>query len=679
MQILTILFIVLHLIAKIEQTPFLWGFDSFSYFNDIIAFLLVIISASVLLPGVQNKLKNYVKVILSYFEKVPFYIWPIIFGVIAYIFRQKGYLLGDGTLRIKELEEGRFFSGVEPLDTYIHAVFYKYFHGMFRLTGADVYSIISILSGMAAFFGVIYYLKKIFENKNDRWFISGLLLTCGAVQLFFGYAESYSIIAALNLLVILSSMAMLKNNKFSIVPAIYFSLAVISHPISILFAPALLYSYIKVLNFREDLKKSIFQIFIPLIIFIIIFAGLLTIFAIGGYTPAAFFKHLLGENHIAPLFSNKVSNGIFSFEHLIDLINQFALATPVIIALPFAFKNFRNKLNPQSIFLLIASFFAVLFMVIFKTDLGFSRDWDIFSLFAFPFTMTIGYLIVNKNEPHLEGGVHLNQAGGLTFRIAITVILISLINTGTWIYLNSSEELSMKRAESLVETPYWSNHSRAILYDELNQYYFKKNDMLKAYDNIQKAYNFENKDRYYYSLGVISYKLKKIDSAILIFKELAKNKYKTEVDYMILGELYNSKGEFKEAAYSYSELVKLTPSNPTAYYNLGISYYNSKNVDSSMIYFNKMLRLSPDNKDALNYVAQICYENYKLDEAIGAYKRLINLDNYNPAYHYNIALCYSDKGDYISALKYVESARQRGFDIKGINELKAEILRAMKK
>ena len=679
MQILAILFIVLHLIAKIEQTPYLWGFDSFAYFDDITSVVLLIASFAVLFPVIQKKTGYYLKVLIKYFEKVPVYFWPVIFGTIAYIFRQKGYLLGDGTLRIKELEEGRFFSGVEPLDTYIHAEFYKYFHGIFRLSGADVYSIISIFSGMAAFFGVIFYLKRIFENKNDRWFSGGLLLTVGAIQLFFGYAESYSIIAVLNLLLILSSLAMLKNNKYGIVPAVFFSLSVISHPISILFAPALLYLYLKLIDFKADFKKSILLISFPLIIFILFFLGLITLFAFGGYSPAAFFKNLFGESHLLPLFSNSVNKGIFSIEHLIDLINQIALVTPVIIVLPYAFKNFRRNLNPQTIFLLIASFFTVLFMSIFRTDLGFSRDWDIFSLYAFPFTLAIGYLIINKNEPRLEGGVQLQQVVGIPFKTAFTIILISMIHTFSWIYLNSNNDLSMKRAEIIVETPYWSNHSRAILYDELAQIYFAGNDIVKAFDATSNAYYFEKKDRYYYSLGVINYKLKRIDTAISIFQYLAKVNFKADYAYSILGEMYGLKDDFKSAAIAYSALLKITPNNPSAYYNLGVCYFNDKNLDSAMYYFHEMLRITPDNKEALNFVAQICYNNDKPDEAIKTYLKLISLEPNNANHHFNLALCYSDKGDYVSALKYVESARQNGFNIDTIKALQSEIMKAMNK
>jgi tetratricopeptide (TPR) repeat protein len=679
--IITALYLLFHIIPIFSNSHYFWGVDSFSYLPVFVTILLLclIILSYFKQDSIEKSIKNFIEKI----ERKPiifFVIASISLCLIFYLFRQKLFFLGDGYLRIRNLEAGMKFSAVEPLDTFIHSISYRFLNSLLGFSSADTYGLISIISGLICFIVCVYYIKLIFESRKERWFIGGILFTSGSIQLFFGYVESYSIIACLNLLLLLSTLNMIKNNKYSLVPAIFLSFSITTHPISIIFAPALFYGYFVVIM-NSDRRTSLIIWIKPFISFIIIILISFGCFYLAGFTLKNFLGSISGDTHFLPLFSNKWQLGIISFEHFIDIMNEILLIAPSIIVLPIILPKIRKNLSPQIIFLLISIFFSFLFMLVFRTDLGFSRDWDIFSLCAFPLSLFIGLQIlsiygdVRFEIRDLRQNTEERTKNSQLWKYGYPIILVGLIHTGTWIYLNSNEEMSLKRAENLVQTPYWGNHSKAILYDELAHYYFNKGDISNSLTLTYKAWQSEKKNAYYYSLGVINYKLGKLDTALVIYQNLVKDSFKLANLYQFIGEIYYGKTKFKESADAFSNLVKITPSNANAWVNLGVSYFNLNIKDSAYKCFNEALKYDTQNQFALHYLGQIYSDSGNLDEAIKTYLFLLSLVPNNPEDQYNLALCYADKGDFKSALHHIEFARQYGFDQNMLNQLKTEIVR----
>ncbi len=655
--IIVFLFCLLAVLTKIQ---YLWGVDTLSFFPDYISFFVIAIALILLLPQIQKKIEVPLFSFLYKSGKFPVSVWLFVFAFIAFLFHQNGYLLGDGLLRIRDLEHGLKFSPAEPLDTLIHAFTFSTLNKFIKLSGAQVYAIISVFSGMASVFGYSYYSKRIFSTLEEKVLFGILIFGSAWIQLFFGYAESYSVIACLNLLFFMSAIASLTNNKFSIFPVVFLSSSVVTHPASIIFAPACFYFYYRIIWNNEQNSKSGMILKLSAIP-ISILSVTLIIFSLLGYPPSKFLA-LSGDSHIMPFFNTQFSYGIFSFEHPIDLINQFLLVTPAIFILPFVFKGRLFISDFVMNFILIGVGFSMLMLLLFRTDLGFARDWDLFSIYALPMLLFLGFKMINS-------GISLNK-------FIYPLIILIFFQTFPWLILNSSEDLSIKRAERMVETPYWTNHQRAVLYDEISQIYFSKEDLKNALDNTMMAYRFEKMNRYYYSIGLINYKMGKSDTALVIFNSLLKANFKKEFVLSAIGGINFAKGQFSEAAGAYKALTELQPQSSDDHYNLGLSLYNLKLNDSAEKEFLLTLELNPNNALAIGNLSQIYSGKNEFRKAIYYYNKLIEIEPSNPEHYYNLALCYSDLGEFDTALKNIQIARSCGFDENILKPLENEVIKA---
>lgn len=656
MIVTAIIYLLLHLLPVWCDTSLLWGVDSWSYYPQIISILLFVTSTILIFLSFNRYVLDIVKKISDFLRKIPFFIWIIIFGLLLIFLSQKLFLLGDGLLRIRNTQAGFMFSPAEPMDTWLHSWLYKVLKPVLNITSSDIYHITSIFSGLFSIIGVYFYLKKIFpKSYYKRLFIGLSFFLCGSVQLFFGYVESYSIMVCFVILFLFAAINLLENEKFSLIPMLFLSFGIIFHPLAIVLLPSALFFYIKIIK-RIVINKAKAYILISLA-FAFPILLMLCLFLIQGYDLNKFF-YTAKSDFFLPLFSTTQTYGIISFEHLIDVLNLIFLISPSIIAVHLIKKT---KFKSKS-FLLISTISLLLFSIIFKPDLGFSRDWDLFSTLAFPFSLLVIFSIVNTTN-------------NLKKSYVLIVIFVSLFHTIPWLINNSSEELSLKRTENLANTYFWSPHSKAILFDEISQYYYDKNLFNKALELMEKAYHYEANERFLYSLGVINNELGNKDYAIAIFEKLKYSGYMKYNINLFLGNIYFEKKRYDEAEKCYVEALNINPQNEDIAFNLGFIYYSSNKLNEASNYFKTALRINPNNIETLKYLGQIYFDLQNYKDAAYVFRKAEVLNPTDSKIDYYIALCYANLGLFKESLKYLEKSKLYGLDSISYQELHSSIIK----
>jgi len=99
--------------------------------------------------------------------------------------------------------------------------------------------------------------------------------------------------------------------------------------------------------------------------------------------------------------SNQTESGysIFSYDHLIDIINQSLLLSPLLLVYIVFFKAkalFTND-KIETLFLAISSIGGLIFLLFVDPKLGMARDWDLFALTLYPVTL----FVILKNKTAL--------------------------------------------------------------------------------------------------------------------------------------------------------------------------------------------------------------------------------------------------------------------------------------
>ena len=582
-------------------------------------------------------------------------LWWFILPALALfvLLRQQVFLLGDGLLRIRELEQGKLFTAAEPLDSLIHSFTYKFLNPLFGIDGTDTYAYISMFCGVLAIIGLAYYINRIFVKQSHKWFLLLLIFSSGISRLFYGYVESYSILAAALLLFFISSVSMHRDNKIRIMPAVYLALSVMLHPVALVFFPALIYLYLNIKSNNKTILK-IAGIALPLVLPVI----MLIILSLSGISLSVYTEMVSGTGLLLPLTGEY---GIFSFWHFTDILNFIFMTVPAIIILPFIIYNFNKKhFGTVEVFLLISIACGFIFLFSFKPELGFSRDWDLFAFTSIPVVIFLGLLAIKIKILRF-------------YQLGLPVIIISLLATMPGVILNSHTEKSVAYAELLANTPYWSNNSKAMMYDELKAHFFKSGDDKKSMEYNRKAFELRPDNRYLFSLAKQEINNKEFAKAKQHLEELASTNYKTSDVQLLLGSVYYYDNEFDKAEAAFREVLNRNPEQKDAVYFLAMIYYKSAKAGLAADYFRKYIAIDPGRQDVYGFLGEIYFNNRNNSDAERCFRKQVQIAPENPVANYNLALCYADMGKFQSAMNYAKRAEKFGFDPKVIAALKAQI------
>jgi len=542
------LLLLLHLITSFFKTSILWGVDSWRYYpSHLIAlffltgFLLFLFTSF----GWMKKIgENLLSQILQFVKARSFRVWSGILTIccmgLFWLAKTKTFFLGDGYLRARNIEIGLMFSVEEPLDTFIHAAFYRTLGEYFSLSGADIYSLVSILCGGIFIFIVLVMVRSMPFTLLDKIFFFSALLFTGTIQLFCGYVESYSIAAVCLMAYYYSALHSVTNPRYLYFSSTVLGFSICVHPTSILLIPSFFYLWL-VSRKDANMKSSLALLSKIVLFFLIPIIGTISLFYYGGrFSLGELFEIYFRESNILPLKSPEVplfvSYSMFSPLHILDIINEYFLIAPVSAVVFYVFIRWIFKkdliIHYEIVFFGLISLSYFIFLLVFDMKKGAARDWDLFAPAAIPLTLLIMFIVLKTPDFRKRG-------------ICIMIIGYSIVHTVPWIGVNASTQLSLNRIKYLLDNSHWNYHSTADGYDELSSYYHHRSEFEMANEYAKLAYQTLQSDRYRenYASSLVN-----VGSALAI------------------------KGNYSEAIPYFQKAMVIDSLNMESYYNLGLSY-----------------------------------------------------------------------------------------------------------
>jgi len=230
---------------------------------------------------------------------------------------------------------------------------------------------------VTAFFALA---NRLGQTSFDRFFIFAFTLSMGAVQLFFGHVENYTLVTMLMLLFILTGVQYLKGLG---------SLYVAAHPLAVFLLPALI--SLSFLRTPREPWKNIFLAVLPGIVFLVSFYIVCRLLG----AP----QIVLGFNQFGDDTSVFLPiRQALEYRHVRDVIQNFLLILPLGIwgiALDLIRMKPAVRRDPIALFLLINSLSFLAYAFFFNQKLHRLMDWDLFAPAALPITLALGYLYVS--------------------------------------------------------------------------------------------------------------------------------------------------------------------------------------------------------------------------------------------------------------------------------------------
>lgn len=566
---------VMLLFASFLSSPFIWGVRLVEFISIPASILLFTFIIASFIPAVRRVIISAVDISVRSIQVQPKMVrfGISIFGSVILIFlfwsfRQSLYFLGDGYLLIGSLERVILYSNInifyknEPLPGLINLSVDRLLL-IFNQDNVALFSIqaVSIMFGLGNIVLAYKIIRKFTIEVSAAVLASICFFSAAISQLYFGYAENYSPVIFFLLLFLFTSIRFLRTKKYFIAIILSYILLFFSHYSMICLFPSFIFlSYIMVKSNRniEFILSQILGV-VVLVILIKITYPQFSIF---------YERFLNSSNHFLPLTGLddiSFSYTLFSIHHIIDTLNHYLFVFPFLLPLGVLLyiHHWQLKQWPDqtTVFFALTVISTLIFGFMAKSDLGVSRDWDLFSLFLVPaiIAVIIGILKIKQLE--------------LQKHIFIIIILTTIAHTGIWIYINSDKEKAFDYFISLPNDFLWSKKSNANAHDDLAGYFEKQQNYKRSLFHYQQFIKSDpTNSRIWQNIA---------GTYFYVFKDSVK------------------------AQKAYEKCLEYGREDWVVFANLGEIYLKQNRYDSALALFDRSLNLNPNNESAKNNKALI--------------------------------------------------------------------------
>ncbi len=457
-RILVLVLLLLHLAAVNWPEATTWGLWPLRYVPSPLRILLSVGVAGLCIPAVGRRASGSLMALAGRAaplwagrRRIPaFFVLALLALPLFWGLRLVHSRWGDAYILINAIAlddpaQRLVYTWQAPLTVWWHARFWAWGQRLWGWRDAmPAYAVTSVAAGAAFVFSALNLAWTIGRTRGQRIVMLGLLLTLGTMQLFFGYVENYTL-AALAIVVAFWLAARFVQGRFPLwgVAAVL-ALAHALHPSTLYLLPALLLLGLLDRQ-RHGTRHALGSVAVP---YLVVGVGVLVLMNAGGHGVDALLTSDRpggGDGRwLVPLMATTTRwehYTLFSFGHLVDIVNQQWLAAPVSLALLLLVllldrqrRWLTDGLSGEPLrqdrwllgFFALATLGSLLFVMLWNPDYGGQRDWDLFSLASLPLTVLAAWLL-GRALP----------AEPARWEAALLLGALSLLHTGAWVYQNT--------------------------------------------------------------------------------------------------------------------------------------------------------------------------------------------------------------------------------------------------
>ncbi len=438
-----------------------------------------------------------------------------------------------------------------------------------------------------AFLGALFILIPLgFFCRNrmpfpGRLLVSGLVLTSGALALFFGYVEVYAPLTLLVAAFCASGFGVMLARWSLWWPTLCVVIGIVLHVQALLLLPGLLF-----LLFYRGVGQGRLLNAIAAAIAAACVAGIAVL------SQFDMIRHL-----ILPVWDAESSCGILSTHHILDVANEVMLivpGTPLVVVLLLIMWNdggvsrharwsrlLRATQSPDVLFAGMIAIPTGLFLWVFRPELGKARDWDLFSISGVGI-VSIAYVTAKRVTQHRWDEL-------MKFAIP-SVLLASAVLTSTWVIVNAVERMSVARYVSILR---YDTTNGAYAYENLALHSRDRGDVAGEIRALEQAVKLSQNPRYRFNLGLSYYSIGEREKGLAVLRTILRSYPEFDKARRFLAQMLYSSREYKEMVSVCLEGEHLVPADP--YYPLcvGQGYASLGQWTNAREAFSRCLALGP--------------------------------------------------------------------------------------
>jgi Flp pilus assembly protein TadD len=561
-------------------------------------------------------------------------------AVLFWVGRERAFFLGDGEFWIRGLSVGRYPWHAEPAAVFANV-------GVYRLFGSPnpalTFAGVSAACGVGYLLGAFLFARRVAASTWGQALIVGLLALAGLTRLFYGYVETYPVLALVVTWFLVLTAGYLAGRDGIWGPVVLASIAPLVNVTAVLLLPALAYALWRGPKPAEDEPptgargRRMLGLLPPILV---IAAGVVFLGTVPGALADVAGRYFTG---MLPLSGggSHVPYTLLSLRHLSDWFQEQMLLGPfgalfVILLLVFAA---RGRLGREGRFLLWAGFPWWVFSFFLSRETGAARSWDLFAVASIPFVMAVGLMLARVEwaaaRPRLAGAM-----AGL-------VLGASFLHTLPWIAVDTVPERAMLHFASLYgpaspATPF----ARSYAFEQIAIWFTARGEHDNAVTAYREAVDADpGNTRAAESLaGILAGAGQPAEARTVLAEAAARN----PDDAVLRFRLANARralGEPDSAAVDYRRAISLNPGYLEAYVTLAAMERDRGNFGTADSVLTEAKRLFPGNGDVRANIGQLRVAQKEYPSAVDAYKEAVKLnpDDMNSTYNLGVLLMQMDR------------------------------------
>lgn len=513
-------------------------------------------------------------------------------------------LLGDAEARLAEVAAERLPGwGFRPHanDTVVRHFVHRTIGVALGWTPARTYAAISTAWGVVLLAAAWILCGQLAAGKAaSRFLLFAPLVTSGYVLLFFGYIEIYSSVAALGILLLVSTLRYAQGRTGLWQPLLVWLVLAGHHALGALAGSCLVLAILRRHGLDHRLPAALSR------------RLSWTVPVVCGLAAWLFFLWVRPTSAI-PLLTPyaHIPYTLLDPAHLADVVN-FALlaALPAFVALTAAWLcSAPADPAPHAGHELVsaAALSTAILMFIVNPALG-RLDWDLMAMHA-PLWILAGAAALERTLRQRPEG--LCYAGW-------ALLMISLFHTLPWIALQQVPVRLVRAVEAMVADDGHQAGSRGL------------------------------------KLGVRFEELGFPDAAQRQYERAIERDPGSALAFYNLGRVYDQKGNLERAVGYYERAAQLDSTLPKNWNNLGATYLRQQRLADAARALENAIGLRPDFAGAWNNLGTTYYDQGRFADAAEAYTRATQLDSKLEYLFYNLGVTYALLDDHAAAAAALE-------------------------
>ncbi len=451
LQVWAILAIALHIAAYVLPEEMVWGVWPYTVFPAALGVTLALVVGSTVIPIWNRKL-----------QQVIVYLWAMLpakrhrrlwFAALAlatmplfWWLRIRHLNWGDARVLVSGLSQRDapvLYNWQAPLTVFLHQRLWALVvNPLWGWNVQTVYASVSVLCGGVFVYVVLMLAYELGQTTLERVLLTGMVFTGGAMQLFFGYVENYTIISLGIVIFLWLGLRVVRGQAPLWSATLALSLTNAFHPSTIVLWPAALYLAWRRYRADDTLFAVLQSLALPPLV---VGSSVLTLMELGNHGLAAFLgdDRPGGGDHIwlVPLRLQIATEwqrySMFSGAHLLDWGNEMVLTSVfggvTVLVVGWMLWRARGELRLDDTwrdsvwFLGHASFWYLLLTWVWNADYGIRKDWDLFSPVSWGVNVLAGVLLVRwlRRDPDALG------------QATILILLVGGVHTAAWVLSNA--------------------------------------------------------------------------------------------------------------------------------------------------------------------------------------------------------------------------------------------------